>query len=225
VTIADRLDALRAGLARTREGSKRRARLQAEIAAVLKERNAIVQQWRYLPTRVAMQYASIVGRDQVDDLIQAGCVGLIRGVEKHDPALGTLTTCAYQWVRQSMQRFMETAFNVRFPSHAFTDVYKPHLREQAMHVRRKLMQIPVNEEGVEMDLPERKQEVPAVSAEERTLVQRCMRHLHPVDKYVLQRRLNNATLQELADELGVSKERVRQREKRAIRRMRKLVLA
>lgn len=40
----------------------------------------------------------------MDELVSAGTIGLVTAVKKFDPERGRFTTCAQQWIRQSIQR-------------------------------------------------------------------------------------------------------------------------
>lgn len=57
---------------------------------------------------VAKRYMVKAKTMTIDDLIQEGCMGLARSIEKFDPERGyKFSTYAYWWIRQAMARSME----------------------------------------------------------------------------------------------------------------------
>ena len=67
---------------------------------------------------VARRYRSSGGLS-FDDLVQEGCLGLVRGAEKFDPSKGfKFSTYAHWWVRQSITRAVQDCGrDVRLPVH------------------------------------------------------------------------------------------------------------
>lgn len=62
----------------------------------------------------------------LEDLVQAGCVGLIRAAEKFDPDVGTkFSTYAVWWISQSIDRALaDTGRAIRIPVHAHEQIQK-----------------------------------------------------------------------------------------------------
>ena len=84
----------------TKYGSRER---DVTIRSVAEQDNLILQ-WRWLPLYVAKQMRRRCYRQTMQELEAAGMLGLIRAAEVFDPTLGSFTTIAVYWIRQSMHR-------------------------------------------------------------------------------------------------------------------------
>ncbi len=136
--------------------------------------------------------------DERDDLVQEARLGLMRAAVLFDPTRGVrFGTFAFWHIRQRVGRAMDRWHRV-IPPPADPDVF--------------------------LFLPDWRPEPPeqvalAESAEvESSAVEHALSTLHPRQAFVLRRRLmEGALLREVADELGVTRERVRQMQKTATR--------
>ena len=79
-----------------------------------------------LVVNVAKKFAYICNFHTMDDLIQEGCIGLARAIEKFDGSRGyKFSTYAYWWIRQAIQRSMtQRESHIRLPINAVDKLHK-----------------------------------------------------------------------------------------------------
>lgn len=75
---------------------------------------------------VAKKFSSKATSMTIDDLIQEGCIGLARGIEKFDPERGyKFSTYCFWWIRQSINRAIEVQDRmIRLPINSLQQMAK-----------------------------------------------------------------------------------------------------
>jgi len=159
-----------------------------------------------------------------DDAFQVGYIALVNAARLHDPTRGAFSTVGFITVFRAVARWFHEQTLIRIPAHIFTDPKYAPARQHAQHIRcpsllnqERLDAIP-NYRTDEADMCESAQQNEQVA-----LVADAMRYLSPRDRLVLERRMNGEILQAIADDYGVSRERIRQIQLRSVAKIKQLV--
>jgi RNA polymerase primary sigma factor len=208
-------------------------------------RAELVEAMTPLLRRWARRYAGR-GVDD-DDLLQDGAVGVLRAALRYDPQRGPFLPWARLWVRQAMQQTVaESSRPLRLPTHVLWDMHE--LKEQRERLTRELRRPPRAMEladalgwGLDRVMDVLAVERPPADAEAADLVEYplasdefedvlmrvtsaqlrpLLLHLSERERAVLAARSSGESLRTIGRRLGVSGERVRTIEERALARIR-----
>jgi RNA polymerase primary sigma factor len=229
-----------------------------------KAREQMIKANLRLVVRIARSYEGI-GLPLLD-LISEGNIGLMKAVERFDPAKGAkLSTYAAWWIKQSMKRALATqAKTVRLPVHMIDKISK--MRRSSLRLQEELGRQPTSEELAEdlgttarrvsemqmaaippasLDAPvegddstcfaefveDEKADSPYETLKTKTLntmLRDMVKVLSQREVAILKARYGLEgnqcqTLDEIGDDLGVTRERVRQLQNNALGKLRKML--
>lgn len=147
-----------------------------------------------------------------DDLVQEALLGAMKAANKYDPERGVFSSYAMWYIRQHIQIGLRYLASTELPMHLCLNRYS-----KKIHLRRKRA---VSFRDPEIDVEKFWYTVKHLDESEDEAESLMMKLEASVKErwwHVFARRANGETLQSIADSLGVTKERVRQIEERAIR--------
>lgn len=226
--------------------------LEIELFHGLPEtRDLILQHYGLLVLKYAMKNPHIAAeRGYLDDLIQEGLIGLDRAIDRYDPDRGyRFSTFATWWIRQFIQRALDENAG-RLPIHIPTYMREteryvfrnnklpPDLTpQQTARFERYRSLSPLYLDAFSDKGGQGVQDNHSrIATEDNTLEHLehedwanqiwsiLKRGLPERQYYIIHARANSKTLEEISRTLGVSRERVRQIERRALQRVRRILL-
>jgi len=242
---------------------------EIELAARIKKgdkkaREQMIKANLRLVVKIARDYEGI-GLPLLD-LISEGNIGLMKAVERFDPAKGgKLSTYGSWWIKQSIKRALANqSKTIRLPVHLVDKISK--MRRTAMRLQEELGREPTDEElGEELgitaarvaqmrmaairpaslDAPigdedsnnfaevvqDESADTPYEQLEEKTvtrMLQEMVKTLDPREATILRARFgldggSQKTLEEVGQKFGVTRERVRQIQNIALKKLRKMI--
>ena len=242
---------------------------EIELAAKIKKgdkkaREQMIKANLRLVVKIARDYEGI-GLPLLD-LISEGNIGLMKAVERFDPAKGgKLSTYGSWWIKQSIKRALANqSKTIRLPVHLVDKISK--MRRTAMRLQEELGREPTDEElGEELgitasrvaqmrmaairpaslDAPigdedsnnfaevvqDESADTPYEQLEEKTvtrMLQEMVKTLDPREATILRARFGldggpQKTLEEVGQKFGVTRERVRQIQNIALKKLRKMI--
>src|SRR5579862_808969 len=240
-------------------------RLAARIKKGDKEaRSLMIRSNLRLVVKIAHDYANF-GLPLLD-LINEGNIGLMKAVERFDPAKGgKLSTYGSWWIKQSIKRALANqSKTIRLPVHLVDKIAK--MRRTAMKLQEVFGREPTDDELAEemgmsaprvaqmrtaairpasLDAPigddesnnfaevvqDENADTPYEQLEEKTvtkMLQEMVKTLDPREATILRARFgldggSERTLEEVGEKFGVTRERVRQIQNIALRKLRKMI--
>jgi RNA polymerase sigma factor (sigma-70 family) len=165
--------------------------------------------------KMADRYSRAFRMVDRDDLIQEGMFALLTASRRYDPSRGAgLMTYAWKLIKQQMRRVI----GVNRTTH------KLQLKEQHLHLEH---QVRPNDSRTFLDIlgTSATQENDSMATETRAAVSEAMAVLSDTERAVIVGRfVDDRTLADLGAELGVTRQRVEQAEKRALGKLRDRLL-
>lgn len=165
---------------------------------------------------------------ELSDMVQEGVIGLLIAARRYKPDLGhRFSTYAFHWVRQTMMRALHNKCNlIRWPDWRAPELITANLKGEDEGFgagERAVLSVPspLSFASLPMNDP-----VESLAREEASdAIHEVLAGLKPIQKEVIMRRFGigcseEYTLEEIGQRLGLTRERIRQIEAGALRRLR-----
>lgn len=206
-------------------------------------RNAIVLENMGLVRKIAREYLVPGVRPDVEDLVNVGAMAVIRAIRTYDSRLAAFSTYAGRWIRAEMRRecrkqrravticeHATLAATVGIDAEPIGSRRREHMRlVLAAHDQPVRLDAPLHggdhgrsDERIldNMPGPNGSPHDGAVKARNADLVHLAIAGLPPRQRTIMRRRMADETLAEIGRDMGITRERVRQLEAKAVGRLR-----
>jgi len=205
----------------------------------------------------------------LNDLISAGMIGLIKGIDRFDSTRGVLSKYASYWIKQQIRMYINNNRHIRLPTLAFRGMM--HIKKYMAQYTKKYNREPSNAQiykamkakgvgitrnsvsllkfhglgavtsldqcltsgrdsnpttalDIQPDNHVAKPYTELVKCEDTALVRQCLNTLPFKEQIILVERFyNNKTLAHIGRVFGISHERIRQLQERALKRLKRLL--
>ncbi len=170
------------------------------------KRNELVEKYMFLVEGICRKYAYRLsgGIYEFEDLVQEGVLGLIEALEHYSPGVCDFKTYAYYWIRAYVLDFLSSPETTAFYNH-----HTLYLDDSAYHDS--------NSRTLHEKIPDPSPENTEY-LDFKNLLEKS--NLTPREKEVMLKRYSGLTLERIGEDLGITRERVRQIYNRAIRKTR-----
>lgn len=191
---------------------------------------------------------------EMSDLVQEGCLGLLRGIEKWDPNMGwKLSTYATWWIRQSISRALaDKGTEIRIPVHMMEKINQAYATQRGLEdklgrkpsgaelanalnidgptltrilkSKKDMIDITALDLGSTWDVMDDSAILYAMQGDMKAQIDSVLDSLEDREAEIVRLRFGigggeELTLEEVGKEFGVTRERIRQIEKKALMKL------
>ena len=158
-------------------------------------------------------------RDDYDDIIQEGFIGLLQAAEKYEKSKGKFTTYSFYWIKARIIEYLHNARLIRLPMHV-SSIESPEVYKNTF-VKSLDNYIYCDGEYIKLvDVLETPEIEKLRDPYLKEIMNRALEILTPREKKIIEERMRGRTLRETGYIMGVSVERIRQIEARAFKKLR-----
>ncbi len=182
-------------------------------AGCIESRDKLIESNIKLITKVANKYREVVENCDVEDLIQEGIIGLIKAIDRFDISKGTeFSTYIKYWIDKYIINHFKDTKKIKLPNWIYAE---------KLQVERGISIVSIDEELEGKN----RHEIIATENNDIELIEKkeyleyLTKVLTDIEKIVIYERIKGFTLKKIGGRMGLSKERIRQIEISAYKKM------